>query len=358
MTLMTPPQSGPSGSAPKDVEGRAFSGERRTATGKRRVPTSSDAPTAHAEPPSAEHAHAERVEHPAEELRLPSRGTRERRALDAIVKVVERLYGEEISRRIRALKMQQNEAGFDPFGFDPDVARYVLALVTFLHRTYFRTEVFGIDRVPTGRALFVANHSGHIPIDGVLIAAALIMDREPPILARAMVEKWAQRLPFVSVLFTRVGQVLGSPDNARRLLQAEHPLLVFPEGINGISKPFADRYKLANFGPGFMRLALETNTPIIPIAVVGGEEQYPAVGNIRSLAKLLKMPVFPVIPQVLMGVPLPLPTKYRLHFGEPMYFEGDPDEDDADIATRVDCVRESIQGMLGRALSSREHVFW
>lgn len=289
---------------------------------------------------------------------LPKQGTRERKVLDAIVRLVERSYGEDIAARVRALNTQTNEAGFDPFGFDPEVARYALALITFFHRSYFRTEVSGIDRVPAGRALLVANHSGHVPIDGILIATALVMDRNPPILARAMVEKWAQRLPFVSVLFTRVGQVLGAPDNARRLLEGGHPLLVFPEGIRGISKPFRQRYRLADFGLGFMRLALETKTPIVPVAVIGGEEQYPAIGNLRPLAKLLGMPVFPVIPQLLLGVPVPLPTKYRLHFGEPMYFEGDPDEDDGDVQLRVEAVREAIQSMIGRGLAARRHVFW
>jgi 1-acyl-sn-glycerol-3-phosphate acyltransferase len=330
-----PPSSTESAPAAQEPEAQAPAGAREPPQGAKSKPTPNE-------------AFAE----------LPKRGTRERKALDAIVKGVERLYGEEIERRVNAITMHCNEAGFDPFGFDPDVARYVLAVMTFVHRTYFRTEVTGIDRVPMGRALFVANHSGHIPIDGMLIATSLIMDREPPILARAMVEKWAQRLPFVSVLFTRVGQVLGSPDNARRLLEGEHPLLVFPEGIRGISKPFSERYKLANFGPGFMRLALETKSPIVPIAVIGGEEQYPAIANVRSLARMLGMPAFPVIPQLLLGVPLPLPTKYRLHFGEPMHFEGDPDEDDADIEARVETVREAIQAMLGRGLSERQHIFW
>jgi 1-acyl-sn-glycerol-3-phosphate acyltransferase len=289
---------------------------------------------------------------------LPKRGTNERRVLDTIVGLVERRYGQELEGRIAALKMQVNEAGFDPFGFDPDVARYMLGALLFLHRTYFRTEAFGIDRVPQGRVLLVANHSGHLPIDGMMIATSLMLDRDPPILARSMVEKWAQRLPFVSVLFMRTGQVLGSPDNARRLLEAEHPLLVFPEGVRGLSKPFSERYKLANFGPGFMRLALETRAPVVPIAVVGAEEQFPAIGNIGSLAKMFGMPAFPIIPQLLLGVPLPLPTKYRLYFGEPMLFEGDPDEDDADIEERVEAVRDSIQGMLQRGLNERRSIFW
>jgi 1-acyl-sn-glycerol-3-phosphate acyltransferase len=289
---------------------------------------------------------------------LPKKGTNERRVLDTIVRWVERRYGQELGGRIATLKMQSNEAGFDPFGFDPEVARYMLAAMVFVHRTYFRTEVFGIDRVPQGRALLVANHSGHLPIDGMMIATSLMLDRDPPILVRSMVEKWAQRLPFVSVLFMRVGQVLGSPDNARRLLEAEHPLLVFPEGVRGLSKPFSERYKLANFGAGFMRLALETRAPIVPIAVVGAEEQFPAIANIGSLAKMLGMPAFPVIPQLLLGVPLPLPTKYRVYYGEPMLFDGDPDEDDADIEARVEAVRSAIQSMLQRGLSERQSIFW
>lgn len=289
---------------------------------------------------------------------LPGRGTRERRALDAFVEVVQKLYDTDLDARLKDSTIERNEAGYDPFGYDPEVARYVLAMVLFLHRTYFRTEVHGLENVPDGRAVFVGNHSGHIPIDGVLIAASLFLDRNPPVLPRAMVEKWAQRLPFVSVLFPRIGQVLGSPENARRLLEADHPLLVFPEGIRGISKPFAERYKLANFGLGFMRLALESRAPVVPIAVVGAEEQYPAIGNLRPLAKLLGMPVFPIIPQALLGFPLPLPTKYRIYFGEPMTFEGDADDDDTEIQARVEIVRESIQSMLGRGLAARKHVFW
>lgn len=290
--------------------------------------------------------------------KLPQRGSAERGALDLLVRFVERAYGEEIDARVRALATQRNEAGFDPFGFDPEITRYAVAVSTFFYRTYFRTEVFGMERVPTGRALFVANHSGHVPIDGGIIATSLVLDHDPPILARAMVEKWTQRLPFVSVLFTRIGQVLGSPDNARRLLEADHALLVFPEGVRGISKPFRDRYRLVDFGAGFMRLALETRSPIVPVAVIGGEEQFPSIGNIRALAKVLGMPAFPFIPQIFLGMPLPLPTRYRLYFGEPMWFEGDPDEDDAEIQVRVDAVREAIQSMIARGLFARRHIFW
>jgi 1-acyl-sn-glycerol-3-phosphate acyltransferase len=256
------------------------------------------------------------------------------------------------------LHTTKNEAGYDPFGFDPDYLRTLITMITFLHRTYFRTESFGLENVPRGRALFVANHSGQIPVDGVLIAAALFFDLEQPVLARSMVEKWAQKLPFFSVVFPRLGQVLGAPENARRLLETGHPLLVFPEGVRGISKPFQRRYQLEDFGLGFMRLALETNTPIVPVAVIGGEEQYPAIGNLKSIARLFGMPSFPVLPQLFLGMPLPLPTRYRLHFGAPLRFEGDPDEDDADIERRVLTVRNALDQLLQAGLRQREHVFW
>ena len=200
----------------------------------------------------------------------------------------------------------------------------------------------GIENVPAGRVLLVANHSGQVPIDGALIGAAMFMDAEPPRIVRAMVEKWAVSLPFVSLLFTRVGQVVGVPENAKRLLEQDEALLVFPEGARGISKTFDQRYQLTEFGLGFMRLAIETDTPIVPVAVVGGEEQYVSVANLDALAKLLRMPAFPIIPQLLLpGGQLPLPTKYRLWFGEPMRFSGDPDDDDAVIEEKVWLVKQT-----------------
>lgn len=277
---------------------------------------------------------------------------------DRLIHAAESVLGEDLDARIRAIDTRQNENGFDPFGFDPDVARYMLAVVAFLHRVYFRTEVFNIDRAPHGRALFVANHGGQIPIDGMMIAGSLMLDADPPIFPRSMVERWTVQLPFVSVLFPRVGQVLGSPENARRLLAQDQSLVVFPEGVRGISKTYDRRYQLADFGPGFMRLALETNTPIVPVGVIGSEEQLPSVGDVKFLAKLFGAPSFPIIPQLFVGALLPLPTRYRIYFGEPMTFEGDADEEDAEVEARVWEVRTAVQTLVNDGLKAREHVFW
>ena len=280
-------------------------------------------------------------------------------AEQSIDDLLERLMGEPFADRIARVPLALGPSGVDPFGLDPQWAKYALGTIAMLHRRYFRTDVHGIENVPEGRVLLIANHSGQVPIDGALIGAAMFMDAEPPRIIRAMVEKWAVSLPFVSLLFTRVGQVVGVPENAQRLLTQGEALLVFPEGARGISKTFDRRYKLTEFGLGFMRLAIETNTPIVPVAVVGAEEQYVSVANFDSLARLLRMPAFPVIPQLFIpGGQLPLPTKYRLWFGEPMRFTGDPDDDDSIIDEKVWLVKQTIQSMLNRGLKERKHIFW
>jgi 1-acyl-sn-glycerol-3-phosphate acyltransferase len=280
-------------------------------------------------------------------------------AEQGIDELLERLLGESFGERLGRVPLALGGAGVDPFGLDPNWAKYALATVAFLHRRYFRSEVHGLETVPTGRVLLVSNHSGQVPLDGAMIGAAMFMDAEPPRIIRAMVEKWAVSLPFISLMFARIGQVVGVPENAKRLLQQGEVLLVFPEGARGISKTFDQRYKLSEFGLGFMRLAIETDTPIVPVAVIGAEEQYVSVANMQALAKILHMPAFPVIPQLFIpGGQLPLPTKYRMWFGEPLRFSGDPDDDDAVIDEKVWLVKQTIQSMLNRGLKERKHIFW
>jgi 1-acyl-sn-glycerol-3-phosphate acyltransferase len=267
--------------------------------------------------------------------------------------------GEEFNARLARVPLNLTSTGVDAFGLDPQWTKYALASVALLHRHYFRSEVSGAENIPSSRVLLISNHSGQVPIDAALIGASLFMDVEPPRFMRAMVEKWTQTLPFVSLLFSRVGQVVGVPENAKHLLTNEEALLVFPEGIRGISKPFSKRYQLAEFGLGFMRLAIETKTPIVPVAVVGGEEQYISLGNFDAAARLLRAPNFPIIPQMFLPFgQLPLPTRYRIHFGEPMRFGGDPDDDDAIIEEKVFVVKATIQSMLNRGLKMRKSIFF
>jgi 1-acyl-sn-glycerol-3-phosphate acyltransferase len=269
-----------------------------------------------------------------------------------------RFLGRDFEQRVAILKERYLDLGGDPFGFEVDTARHAAMVIAFFHRMYFRTEVFGVGNVPAGRVLLVANHSGQVPIDAAIVGSSMFFDSNPPRVVRAMVDRWAATLPFVSVFFNRIGQVVGAPENARRLLEMGEALLAFPEGIRGISKPFERRYQLEPFGLGFMRLAIETDTPIVPVAVIGAEEQYVSLGNIKWAARLLDIPVFPLVPQMFVpGAQMPLPTKYRVHFGEPMRFSGGADDDDTIVSEKVWLVRQTISDMLRRGLAGRRSVF-
>ena len=127
-----------------------------------------------------------------------------------------------------------------------------------------------------------------------------------------------------------------------------------------MNKLYSQRYKLQRFGLGFLRLALETQTPIVPVSLVGSEEQQPGLVNLESVGRLLGMPALPITPTFPLLGPLgllPLPVKYRFYFGEPLLFEGDPSDDDAVIQRHVDVVRKSIEEMFERGLRERRGVF-
>jgi 1-acyl-sn-glycerol-3-phosphate acyltransferase len=269
-----------------------------------------------------------------------------------------RLVGADFDERIGQLGQHYTESGGDQFGLDIDSYRALGPLFGFLHRAYFRTEVHGIDRLPKGRVVIVANHSGQLPIDAMILGCSLFFDAEQPRVIRAMLDRWAATLPYVSTFFTRLGSVVGARDNARRLLERDEALLVFPEGVKGISKPFTQRYQLQDFGTGFMRIALETGAPILPVAVIGAEEQYINVGNAKFLANLLHLPACPIVPQMMLPFgQLPLPTKYRLFFGEPLRFSGSSEGDESVVAENVFLVRQAIQKLLNTGLSQRRGVF-
>jgi 1-acyl-sn-glycerol-3-phosphate acyltransferase len=275
-----------------------------------------------------------------------------------IDRFVDHRLGSDYEQRSRALTVRQNEYGFDPFGFSLGSVKYAVLVSRWLYRNYFRAEVHGIENVPpAGRVLLVSNHSGQLPFDGLVIGMALFLDADPPRVVRSMVEHFVPSVPFASYLFSRWGQITGTPENCRRLLSDEEAILVFPEGARGISKPFSHRYQLQEFGYGFMRLALETRTPIVPVAVIGAEEQAPAV-NLKPVARLLGTPSFPVVPYPPFLPLVPLPVKYRVYFGEPIFFEGDADDDDEQIEPKVRTVMHRIQSMIHLGLRGRRGIFW
>lgn len=259
--------------------------------------------------------------------------------------------------RMRSLPVRGNEYGYDRFGFHPQQALPALLVCCLMYRRYFRGTAHGIERLPPGRVMLVANHSGQLPFDAISVVAASVLDAPAPRVVRSMLERYIPRLPYLSYLFPRWGQVLGTPDNCRRLLEDDEAILVFPEGAAGISKPFARRYQLQPFGQGFVRLALECRTPILPLAIVGAEEQAPAI-NVQPLARLFGAPSFPIVPWPPFLPLAPLPARHHLYFGEPITLVGDPDDDDEVIDPMVDQVRVAVADLLDHGLRRRTSVFW
>ena len=257
--------------------------------------------------------------------------------------------------RLDQLTPPRNEYGVDPYGLDVDFVVPAIAPLLWLYRRWFRVQLHGADHVPgEGRALIVANHSGQLPFDAAMIEVGLLVDKDPPRVARAMVDRWVPTLPFVSTFMARCGQIVGTPENCRRLLAAGETLLVFPEGTRGLNKPFRERYQLKRFGLGFMRLALESGAPIVPCGVIGAEEQAPALANLDGVARVLGFPAFPITPTIF---PFPLPARYQIRFGEPLRFSGSPDDDDAELERKVTEVERAVRALLDRGLAERRSVY-
>ena len=266
----------------------------------------------------------------------------------------------ETSDRLRKIPTRLNEYGYDEFGLHPQSLERQILMAAALYRHYFRAEVFGIERIPRGRVLLIANHAGQLPFDGMMLGTAMLLEAEPPRIARAMGEYWIPQLPFVSWAAERAGNLVGTPENCVALLEAEECVMVFPEGVRGMNKTFDQRYELQRFGLGFLRLALQTGAPIVPVGIVGSEEQQPGLGRLDRLGKWMGMPALPITATFPWLGPLgllPLPVKYRIHVGEPLLFEGSSSDEDEVVEKKVDQVRESISELLAYGRQYREGIF-
>jgi len=252
----------------------------------------------------------------------------------------------------------------DEYGFDAEVTeRFFLSAVRPLAEKWFRVEVRGIENIPTeGGALVVSNHSGTVPMDG-MVTMLSVHDRTGRNL-RPLGADLVFRLPIVGELARKGGATLACAEDAQRMLSGGELVGVWPEGFKGIGKPYADRYKLQRFGRGgFVSAAVRTGVPIVPCSVVGAEEIYPLVGNVPALARLLGVPYIPITPFFPLLGPLgmvPLPSKWLIEFGEPIrtdsYDEGAAD-DPMLVFNVTDQVRETIQQTLYSLLMQRRSVF-
>ena len=241
-------------------------------------------------------------------------------------------------------------------GCTPDFVAMGDALAEPLYRNYFRVRSYGAHHIPkTGAAILACNHSGTLPMDGVMLWADVMRKTDPPRSARAVADYFVSSLPIVSTLFARCGVVGGSRGNARALLEAGELLIIFPEGTPGIGKPFSERYQLQKWRVGHAELAIRHSAPVVPVAVVGAEEQMPQVARI-PMPKPLPFPYVPVP-----ATPFPLPVRYHILYGEPLPFDEEYRPEQADspeiVKAAAERVRDKVQGLLDKGLEMREGVF-
>jgi 1-acyl-sn-glycerol-3-phosphate acyltransferase len=261
------------------------------------------------------------------------------------------LVSRSVAERVRRLELPWSRHGVDPYGATQEEVGRMFTMLRLLYKHYFRVTVKGLDHVPgRGRAMLIGNHSGGWAVDALMVLSSVFFDKEPPRLAQGMAEKFLIKMPFVSRMTQATGQLTGLPEHAARLLNDERLLMVFPEGARGTAKLYHERNTLVKFGTGFLRLAMETHTPIIPFGFVGGGDAVPTVLNLYGVGKLLGVPYIPVTPYL---VPVPKPVKLYLEYGEPMVFEGSGAEDDEVIAGHVEQVMDRISVLIARGVEAQ-----
>ena len=259
---------------------------------------------------------------------------------------------EAVRDLVDRLELPFNSLGIDPYGISKKHLAVFFGVLGFLYRRYFRVKAVGVENVPPrGRAMLVGNHSGGYALDGAMVLTSMMLEMEPPRLAQGMAEKFINMLPVGSLWSSRCGQLTGLPEHAERLLMDDRLLMVFPEGARGTAKLFKERHSLVDFGTGFMRLALKTKSPIVPLGFVGGGEAVPTVMNSSTLGKLMGVPYVPITPY---GLAAPLPARLVVHYGKPLIFSGSGDEEDSVIVGYVDEVKARIAELIEAARADRK----
>jgi 1-acyl-sn-glycerol-3-phosphate acyltransferase len=239
------------------------------------------------------------------------------------------------------------------YGFSVDAASWLFRITSVLYRWYFRTECFGIDALPHGPMILVANHGSHVLAwDGANIVTACLLDAEPPRLVHGMAHHRLMELPVLGRAARRIGAVDGSRPSCTSLLRAGAVVLTFPEGVRALARSFRHRYELAPFGHGFAQVAISTGVPVVPVAAIGAEEEAPLLANPAWLRRLVRTPIAPITPTIV----LPLPVRYRIHFGAPLWLHGPPTPDR--VARETERVRQALAGLIRQGLAARPHVFF
>lgn len=242
----------------------------------------------------------------------------------------------------------------DPWGFNLELCETTLRTLLPLYRRYFKVRVFGAEHVQDSPYIVVSNHTGQLPLDAMMVTIAFLIDVQPPRILRSMVERFMAQLPFLGDFAAQTGSILGDRANCQFLIEHGESILVFPEGVRGISKNTPEYYRTQPFSLGFYRIALQNRTPILPIAVVGAEEMFPFVWHAKGLAKLLSLPALPVSANL-----LPLPSPIDIHIGKPIPVSAEltAETPDKDIREQVLRIEGQVKRLVAVGLKHRRPFF-
>ncbi len=271
--------------------------------------------------------------------------------LDLKQRVLARLVTPEIEQLVASIPTPVGSFGYDPWGYNEDRFKLGLGVAKLLYDKYFRVTAHGVENIPaSGRVLIVGNHSGQLPMDGVLVGVAAATNPHGPRLVRAMIERFFPTVPWLGNIMNALGGVIGDPINCAKMLEMDEAVIVFPEGVRGSGKLYKKRYQLQRFGNGFLHLAINHRAPVVPVGIVGCEETMPAIANLAPIARLLGMPYLPIVPSL-----IPLPARVYMNFGEPMHFS--PRATEAEVTLAVETVKAELRRLIELGLKERKSIF-
>lgn len=267
------------------------------------------------------------------------------------------LMSKEFRIKLEQFHFRDAGHGYDAFGLHPSFVSFGAGLTQWPYEKYFRVVSQGHEVLPSdGAAILAANHSGNLPIDGMMLWHDVLRHTAPPRVVRGIADHFVPALPFIGTTFARGGMVGGSRGNVRALLEAGELLMIFPEGTPGIIKPFSKRYQLQKFRVGHAELAIRHRVPIVPVGIVGAEEQLPSLFSSRRLGKMFGLEAVPIP-----ILPFPLPVRYYIYYGSPIEVYKEFRSEDADDPTIVENVAKRVQKevakLIKKGLASRKGIF-
>ena len=258
-------------------------------------------------------------------------------------------------KEIVVQKLKERYLGYrDPWGFNINTVTEALDYLYPVYKNYFRVRVFGLENVQDRPYILASNHTGQVPIDGMLITTAMAMEMQKPRILHSMVDTFLAGFPFLGSLTAETGSILGDRGNCNWLLDQGESILVFPEGMKGITKSTNEFYELRKFSNGFFRIALHQKTPILPITVIGAEEMFPFVYHAKKLGKVLGLPTLPLTTNL-----IPLPSPIDIYIGKPYEVPEDlsVDAPDKEIRKHVYQIEKVIKNQLAHGLKNRRPFF-